>query len=115
MGIDLLQTVDIIEIMENYIEKKRPPEHLRKELDISYKIEGQSIMIFEIRPIYMRPEEFQECNIAKTTYVKTQEAWKIFWMRANLKWVIYEPRPSVKTFKEVVEIIDKDECGCFWG
>lgn len=52
MSIDLLQTVDIIEIMENYIENTRPPEEMRPQLDISYKIEGQSIIIFEIRPIF---------------------------------------------------------------
>ena len=46
MSIDLLQTIDIIEIMENNLEAKRPPMAMRNKLDISYKIEDQSIVVF---------------------------------------------------------------------
>ncbi len=115
MSIDLLQTVDIIEIMENYIEKIRPPEDMRQQLDISYKIEGQSIIIFEIRQRCDNPTEFMECCVAKTTFIKTQKVWKIFWMRANLKWHSLEPHPEVKTLHEFVQIVDANEFGCFWG
>ena len=48
MAIDTLQTLDIIEVMENFLARKRPPEHIRPKLDIDYKIEEQSIIIFEI-------------------------------------------------------------------
>jgi hypothetical protein len=44
MSISLLQTVDIIEVMENYIESERPPGELRDKVDISFKIEGQSVI-----------------------------------------------------------------------
>ena len=45
MAIDILQTVDIIEIMENYLEDARPPEEIRKQLDIGYRIEDQSVLL----------------------------------------------------------------------
>lgn len=115
MSIDLLQTVDIIEIMENYIENTRPPEEMRPQLDISYKIDGQSIIIFEIRPRCDNTAEFMECCVAKTTFIKTQKVWKIFWMRANSKWYSFEPHPAVKTLHEFVQIVDADKYGCFWG
>ena len=50
MTLDIFKTVDIIEIMENFTEERRPPTEIRDELDLSYKIENQSIIIFEIRP-----------------------------------------------------------------
>ena len=50
MTIPLSHTVEIIEAMENFISKIMPPEDIRPELDFIYKIEGQSILIYEVRP-----------------------------------------------------------------
>ena len=49
MALDVLKMIDIIEALENYIAKVRPPLEMRNQLDISYKIENQSVFIFEIR------------------------------------------------------------------
>ena len=86
MAIDILKTVNIIEIMENYIEKVRPPEDIRKELDIGYKIKGQSVVLVEIRPIWNNPSEIREYGYAKATFIKSKNAWKIFWMQTTQKW-----------------------------
>lgn len=50
MPADNFQVLDIIEVMEAFLERKRPPEHIRPKLDIGYKIGGQSI--HEIRPFW---------------------------------------------------------------
>jgi len=47
MAIDILQTLEVIEVMENFLSRKRPPEHLRNQLDIGYKIEDQSIIVLK--------------------------------------------------------------------
>ena len=44
-------------IVGRYIDKHRPPEHLRNEVDLSFRIQGQSVEIFEIRPLWNNPEE----------------------------------------------------------
>ena len=43
MAVTNLQVLDIIEVMEVFLERKRPPEHIRPKLDIRYKIEGQRL------------------------------------------------------------------------
>ena len=115
MSIELLQTVDVIEIMENFIEKIRPPEEIRKKVDITYKIENQSVIIYEVRPHWEKPGQMIESVIGKATFVKENKHWKIFWRRANSKWQSYKPKPHVKTLNEFVKIIDEDKNGCFWG
>jgi hypothetical protein len=70
MSLHTLQTLEIIEVMENFLSGKRPPEHIRNKLDIGYKIEDQSIIIFEIRPQWDKPEVIREHAFAKTTFVK---------------------------------------------
>jgi hypothetical protein len=94
MALTLTNTVDIIEVMENYIQRIRPPEDIRDKLDISYKIDNQSIILFEIRPDFFDLGQKLESHYAKATYVKNEDQWKVYWMRGNLKWTLYEPTPS---------------------
>jgi hypothetical protein len=112
--IDPLQTLHIIEVLEDFLER-RPPVEIRSQLDIGYKIQDQSIFMLEIRPSYTDPDRILEHEIAKATYVKSKDLWKIFWLRADLKWHSYEPCPTVKTVEEFVELVGKDSLNCFWG
>lgn len=45
--------------------------------------------------------------MAKATYVKKSGIWKVFWMRADLKWHRYEPVPEVSTLDEFLRIVLK--------
>ena len=60
MAIDVFKTIDIIEIMENYLAKVRPAEHIRAQLDLGYIIEDQSVILTEIRPAFRKPPEFHK-------------------------------------------------------
>jgi len=68
-----------------FIERKRPPPHIRPELDLGYRISGQSGEIFEVRPRWREPNEVMAHSVAKATYVRTQGCWRVFWLRADLK------------------------------
>jgi len=98
-----------------YIEKRRPPAHLRNQLDLGYRIQKQSVEIFEIRPQWSNPGKIIEIPVAKATYVNTKKIWKIFWQRADLKWHRYEPHPEAETIEQFVAIVEQDEQACFWG
>ncbi|SOD79712.1 Protein of unknown function [Spirosoma fluviale] len=115
MSLDLLLTLDTIEVLENYIDKIRPSEELRDQIDIGYKLDNQSIIIFESRPYFHQPDERFESAVAKATFVKAQDHWKVFWQRSNLKWQIYAPQPFVKTIDQFVALVEQDEYYCFWG
>lgn len=115
MALDILQSAETIQELENFLEKRRPPEHIRHEVDLAYKIENQSVIIYSIRPHWQDKAKIVEEQIAKTTWVHTQKIWKVFWMRANLKWHDYEPQTQVNTIHEFLKIVLDDQYGCFWG
>ena len=101
--------------LEAFMTIRRPPAHIRPELDLGYRIENQSIEIFEIRPQWQNPTETMELPVAKTTYVKTQNCWKVYWQRADLKWHAYEPKPKVKRLSDFLELVKEDRYACFFG
>ena len=99
----------------SFVESRRPPAHIRTELDLDFRISGQSIEIFEVRPAPGQPDEKIELEIAKATYVKTKGVWKLYWQRADLKWHGYGPCPEVASVQEFLGVVGRDECGCFFG
>jgi hypothetical protein len=101
--------------MEAFLAKRRPPAHIRADLDIGYRISGQNVEILEIRPQWNDRSIIHQHPIAKATYVRTQNRWKIFWMRASLKWQSYEPVPTVASIAEFLQVVDADTYGCFFG
>ena len=101
--------------MDAYLERTRPPVHIRDELDIAYRIENQSVELFEIRPAFQKPDQKIEHAIAKATYVKRAKEWRLYWMRADLKWHRYEPVPEVSSLEQFLKIIEEDAHGCFYG
>ena len=98
-----------------FVERHRPPVHVRDRVDLGLRIEGQSVEIFEIRPVWQSPDKKIEEAVAKATYVKTRRVWKVYWQRADLKWHVYEPVPEVKSLEEFLAVVEKDEHGCFFG
>jgi hypothetical protein len=101
--------------VDKFMEKRRPSSHIRDQLDFGYRIKGQSVELFEIRPMWNNPNEKIEGAIAKATYVKTQKIWKIYSQRADLKWHSYQPKPKVKTIEEFFSVVDQDVHACFFG
>ncbi len=101
--------------ISRFMAKRRPPPEVRKELDLGYRIKGQSIEIFEIRPEWRNPGNKVEIPVAKSTYVRTKGMWKVFWQRSDLKWHRYDPDPEVKTVEEFLDVVDRDEYCCFFG
>lgn len=115
MALDERKTAEVIETMKRFLDKRRPPENIHHQIDLDYKIDNQSVIIFEIRAHWKNSDIKIEEPVAKTTWVETQKVWKIYWMRADLKWHSYQPKFKVKTIAAFTKIVDEDKYGCFWG
>jgi hypothetical protein len=102
-------------ILNKFIERRRPPAEIRDQVDLGYRIANYSIEIFEVRPSFSNKNVKTEIPVAKATYVSSGNTWKIYWKRADLKWHSYEPHPHAKSLEEWLTVVDEDEYSCFWG
>ena len=103
------------EALDAFLEKRRPPEEVRDRVDVDYRIEGQSVVIVERRMVPFDPEKMIEIPVAKTTYVRSQDTWRVYWRRSDHKWHGYEPQPEADSLAEALQIVDADRHACFWG
>lgn len=115
MAFNDLDRKRIEKAMDGFLAKRRPPPHIRPKLDIGYRLNGQSVELFEIRPQWDDPSIIRQYPFAKATYVRTQNLWRVFWKRANLKWHGYEPAATVEAIDEFLAAVDADPYGCFFG
>ena len=102
-------------VARRFVERLRPPAHRRNQLDLSCRVIGQSVEIFEIRPLPNEPGSKLEEAVAKATYVKSTGKWKMYWQRADLRWHRYDPSPEVDSLEEVLQIVGSDKYACFFG
>ena len=98
-----------------FVEKHRPPAHIRDQVDLAFRFVGQSVELFEIRPRWDSRTETVEEPVAKARYLKSRGEWLVYWQRADLKWHKYGPKPEVRTLEAFLALVEEDEYACFFG
>ena len=109
------ELAEIKTAIDEYLRLKRPPPEIRDKLDIVCLVDGQSMVVAELRPVWRNPSETMTIPMAKATYVRSHGWWKVFWKRKDLKWHRYDPTPVVPTVKAFFRLITEDKYHCFWG
>ncbi len=102
-------------LVGDFVARRRPDARIRSKVDLGFRVSGQSFEIFEIRPLWDDPSKIIETSVAKATFVKSKQNWKLFWMRSDMKWHAHTPCPTAACLEEALEIIEEDAYACFWG
>lgn len=114
MALTEFETRRIEKIVGEFIESRRPPMHIRKELDLGFRLDGQIVDVFEIRTLPGQPAPHEQ-PVARARWIKSRNCWNVYWMRADLKWHAYEPEPTVRTIEVFCALVNEDAYACFWG
>lgn len=115
MAFSEFEIIKIEKELNEFLAQNRPSAHIRNEVDLAYRISGQTVEIFEIRPGFRNPKENVEIPIAKAKYIKTQKHWNVYWHMSDMKWHKYQPLPVVKTLKTFLQAVAEDKHACFFG
>jgi hypothetical protein len=116
MAFNELEHAKLHKVVAAFVEAIRPPPHIRPELDLGFRILGQSVEIFEIRPKWRgEPGQMLEHSVAKAAFVKSTGTWRVYWQRADLKWHAYQPAPQVGTIELFLGLVSEDKHACFFG
>jgi hypothetical protein len=98
-----------------FIAKRRPPPHVRDQLDYRADIRGSTITIVSVRPRFDDPSSKIDHPIARVRWIGTKKEWRMYWMRADLKWHAYEPASAIRSISDALEEVHRDPYGCFFG
>jgi hypothetical protein len=95
--------------------KRRPSPEIRDKLDYRANINGSDLVIVAVRPAYDDKTQIREHAVAKAKWVQKRKVWRLFWMRADLKWHSYKPMPEAAHIDDIFAEVDRDAHGCFFG
>jgi len=73
------------------------------------------VILVEERRKFNNPKVWHDVPVAKFTYVKSIDLWRLFCMLRDLAWHGYAPLPQSKDLGTLVEAVEKDPTAIFWG
>ena len=110
------ETKGLQQVVEAFVETRRPPLRLRSQVDMAFRIAQQSVEICEVRPRWRgEPGEMVEHSVAKATFVRARGCWRVYWKRADFRWHSYQAEPEVDTIERFLALVGADEYACFFG
>lgn len=114
MAFNELDLKRIDKLVGGFCRRRTRPEHAH-ELRFDYRLEGQSVVLYEERPDWRDPNQLMQSPFAKLRYVRTTGLWTLYWMRADLKWHAYRPAPPSADLAALMDIIGEDAYCAFFS
>ena len=93
----------------------RIPQRVRDRLRLTFRFRGNSVTLFEERPVFNNPSRWVEIFVAQFRYTPDTSDWRLFWADRNSRWHIYEELGPSPDFDVLLKEVDDDPTGIFWG
>ena len=91
------------------------PEHAYGKVRLCYIVKDMAITLFEQQPHFRDIDKWMQANIARMRYSKTFHTWTLYWRDRNNKWHLYDQIPPAADFGRILQELDTDPTGIFWG
>jgi hypothetical protein len=98
----------------SYVEQKIPL-HIRNKLYLSYRFSGSSVILIENRPNFFKQGAWMESVVAKFRFTLKTNIWTLYCADRNAKWHKYSYAEPTEDFDLLLQAVDEDRTGIFWG
>jgi DUF3024 family protein len=109
-----IQKAQVDRLLTAYCAKRVPAPVLPK-IRVGYRIVGNAVILYEERPAFQPPHNWLEMVVAKFMHVGTRREWRLYCQHRDLKWHAYQALPVSSSFAELLDEVDADPTGIFWG
>ena len=95
----------------------RIPAHVRDQVRLEVEVRGNNATIYERRPPWHPTvgPVWSTMPIARLRWSATHSVWTLFWADSNGTWHRYLNRESTPTITVLLDELDRDPTGTFWG
>ena len=100
--------------LAKYCENKIPVI-TRDKMRLEFKIRGNSVTLYETRPSFKDSYLWNENPVAQFRFDIEVEKWNLYCCDCKLKWYLYTDIDSNINFDDLLNEVDRDPTGIFWG
>ncbi len=110
-----LPTLDVA-AARHYCEQRVPP-HAIDDVRVELEESRGAITIVELRPPWREDfgPEWTSLAIARFRWSKSAGVWTLYWRDQDERWHRYEPIGSTSSIGPLLDEVDRDPTGIFWG
>lgn len=104
----------VSEILEAYCSSRVPP-HAADRLRMKHRVVGLAVYLVESRPHFQHRTWWFDQDVAKFRYRVKDGRWLLYWSDRNNRWHEDEYRPPARRFQTLLDHVDRDPTGIYWG
>jgi len=96
--------------------EERVPAHARSQIRLEHRRQGDTVTLVVCRP--GRDDaaaEWTVTPIARFKYDRTAGTWTLWCADRNDRWHLYEYATPTKRLDPLLEAVERDQTGIFWG
>jgi DUF3024 family protein len=97
-----------------YCEKRVPPS-VRDHVRLGFRFKGNSVTLFEERPAFMKPDTWVDLPVAQFRFDPKNSVWRLYCADRDSKWHEYDVLEPTTDFDALLQEVDQDPTGIFWG
>jgi hypothetical protein len=86
-----------------------------EQLRFVYEIDRHAVSIYEERPPCYGVGGWTRMGVARFRFLRTRGEWRLYWMRRDLKWHLYEADMATSDLAALVKVVEADKYGAFFG
>lgn len=93
------------------------PANVRHEVRLAYMVLGNTVTLFEERPVQHNLEKRTKLPLAQFRLNVVDHLWRLYYARSQRQegWGLYHEAAPTKNFEELLAALDQDQSGVFWG
>ena len=92
------------------------PQHVRDQVRMDVTTRANSVNIFECRPPGREGlSEWSRTPVAQLRYDHDTKRWMLYWADRNGRWHAYADFEPNRHVQALLDEIDQDPTGIFWG
>ena len=104
----------IQQLLEAYCEQ-RVPEKARNQIYLSYGIRGNNVTLFENRLTWYTDNKWIRYKLAQFRFNESTNRWSLYCLDRNEKWHYYSECDETEDLNALIQEVDKDPTGIFYG
>ena len=95
--------------------EQRSPAQRGIPAAVAYRIEGLHVTLVEVRSLFLREGVWTKTEVAQFRYRPDDGTWMLYWMDRHHEWNEYWEVDPAEDFEELLQEVDRDPTGIFWG
>ncbi|WP_041531413.1 DUF3024 domain-containing protein [Syntrophotalea carbinolica] len=94
---------------------KRVPGHWRDKIRVEFRVRGDSVELFESRPLHNDPDSWISTRIARFKKSARNGLWNLYCAGRDAQWQRYAASTPQRDIEALLRIVEQDTIGAFWG